>query len=100
MNVESIVLTTAVLLFAAGVFGLLLRRSPMGMLMAVELTLNAANLVLILAARQHGVASAQAAALVVLALAAGEAVVGLALALLLFRDRVSVDADDPREVRG
>jgi NADH:ubiquinone oxidoreductase subunit K len=37
---------------------------------------------------------------VVLALAAGEAVIGLALALLLFRDRESVDADEPREVRG
>ena len=100
MNGETIVLVTSALLFALGVFGLLLRRNPMGMLMAIELMLNAANLVLVLAARRQGLVDAQAAALIVLVLAAAEAVIGLALALLLFRDREQIDADEPREVQG
>jgi NADH-quinone oxidoreductase subunit K len=72
----------------------------MGMLMAIELMLNAANLVLVLAARRSGLVDAHAAALIVLVLAAAEAVIGLALALLLFRDREQIDADEPREVQG
>ena len=100
MNAETMVLGTSALLFALGIFGLLLRRNPMGMLMAVELMLNAANLVLVLAARRMGMVDAQSAALLVLVLAAAEAVIGLALALLLFRDREQVDADEPRQVRG
>jgi NADH-quinone oxidoreductase subunit K len=94
------VLVTSILLFALGVFGLLLRRSPMGMLMAVELMLNAGNLVLVLAARRMQLVEAQAAALLVLVLAAAEAVVGLGLALVLFRDRERSDADELREVQG
>lgn len=100
MNRETLVLLTSALLFVLGVFGLLLRRNPMGMLMAVELMLNASNLVLVLAAHRLGLADANAAALIVLVLAAAEAVVGLALALLLFRDREETDADRLREVRG
>lgn len=94
------VLGTSALLFALGIFGLLLRRNPMGMLMAVELLLNAANLVLVLAARRMHFVDAQGGALIVLVLAAAEAVVGLALALLLFRDREQADADEPRQVHG
>ena len=100
MNAETMVLGTSALLFALGMFGLLLRRNPMGMLMAVELMLNAANLALVLAARRMHYVDAQGAALMVLVLAAAEAVVGLALALLLFRDRETTDADEPQEVRG
>ncbi len=95
-----VVLGTSALMFALGAVGCLLRRNPIALLMSVELMLNAANLVFVLAARVRGYVDAQAAALIVLVLGAAEAVIGLALALALFRHRSRVDADEPREVRG
>ena len=100
MTPETLILGTSALLFATGATGVLLRRNPIAMLMSVELMLNAANLVLVLAARVRGLVDAQAAALIVLVLAAAEAVIGLGLALALFRDRETADADEPREVYG
>ena len=100
MTAETLVLGTSALLFATGAAGLLLRRNPIAMLMSIELMLNAANLVFVLAARVRGLVDAQAAALIVLVLAAAEAVVGLGLALAVFRNRDQADADEPREVYG
>ncbi len=100
MNAETLVLATSALLLAIGGGGAMLRRNPISMLMAVELMLNAGNLLLILGARVRGVVDGQAAALIVLVLAAAEAVIGLGLALALFRDRERADVDDPAEVRG
>jgi NADH-quinone oxidoreductase subunit K len=70
------------------------------MLMALEIMLNAANLLIVFAARVRGAAEAEAAALVVLVVAAAEAVVGLALALALFRRREVADVDEAAELRG
>ena len=100
MTAETLVLGTSALLFATGAAGVLLRRNPIAMLMSIELMLNAANLVFVLAARVRGLVDAQAAALIVLVLAAAEAVVGLGLALAVFRNRDQADADEPREVYG
>ncbi len=68
--------------------------------MAIEVMLNAANLLIVLAARVRGQADGEAAALVVLVLAAAEAVIGLALALALFRPKLVADVDDAAELRG
>jgi NADH-quinone oxidoreductase subunit K len=68
--------------------------------MAVEIMLNAANLLIVLAARVRGAAEAEAAALLVLVLAAAEAVIGLALALALFRRKSVPDVDDAVELHG
>ena len=97
---EGLVLATAVGLFAIGGAGAILHRHPVAMLMAVEVMLNAANLMIVLAARVRGGADAESAALVVLVLAAAEAVIGLALALALFRRRAVPDVDDAHEIRG
>jgi NADH-quinone oxidoreductase subunit K len=97
---EALVLLTSALLFAVGALGLLLRRNPMAILMSVEVMLNAGNLLLVLAARARGYVDAQSAALIVLALGGAEAVIGLALALALFRHRDATDADEPSEVQG
>jgi NADH-quinone oxidoreductase subunit K len=70
------------------------------MLMAVEIMLNAANLLIVLGARLRGGADAEAAALVVLVLAAAEAVIGLALALALFRRKTVPDVNEAAELRG
>lgn len=97
---QALVLVTSVSLFALGVVGLLLRRSPIAVLMAVELMLNAGNLLLVLGARTRLQAAGVSAALLVLVLGAAEAVVGLALALAFFRARPDADVDTPGEVHG
>jgi NADH-quinone oxidoreductase subunit K len=100
MSSEALVLGTSAALFAVGAAGALLHRHPVSMLMAIEIMLNAANLVIVLAARVQGGADAEATALVVLVIAAAEAVIGLALALALFRRRPAPDIDDAAELRG
>lgn len=100
MSSEALVLGTSAGLFAIGSAGALLHRHPVALLMAIEVMLNAANLLLVLGARVRGGPEAQAAALIVLALAAAEAVVGLGLALLLFRRRAEPDIEQAAELRG
>jgi NADH-quinone oxidoreductase subunit K len=100
MSGEAVVLATAIGLFAIGAAGAIVHRHPVAMLMAVELMLNAANLLIVLGARVRGGADAEAAALIVLVLAAAEAVIGLALALAFFRRRTTPDIDTATELRG
>jgi NADH-quinone oxidoreductase subunit K len=100
MTSQVLVLSTATALFAIGSAGALLHRHPVSMLMAIEVMLNAANLLIVLGARVRGLADAEAAALVVLVLAAAEAVIGLALALALFRRKLVPDVDDAAELHG
>jgi NADH-quinone oxidoreductase subunit K len=88
---------TAALLFGIGVYGVLRRRNAVLLLMAVELLLNAVNLVLVTAdttvrgALPHG---GQVFALFVIVVAAAEVGVGLAIVLQLFRLRASVAVDE------
>jgi len=91
----AVVLVTAIALFGLGIAGLLSRRSPIAMLMSIELMLNAGNLLFVLGGQWHGHAGGIAAATLVLVLGAAEAVVGLALALALFRSRPAADVDTP-----
>src|SRR3977135_879584 len=100
MSSELLVLGTSVALFGIGAAGGLLHRHPVGMLMAVEVMLNAANLLIVLGARVRGGADAEAAALIVLVLGAAEAVMGRALALALFRRKPVPDVDEAAELRG
>ena len=96
---ELVVLGTSVLLFALGIVGVILRKSPIVLLMSVELMLNAGNLLLVLSATLHRRIDGQVAALLVLVLGAAEAVIGLALAMAWFRPRPDADVD-AGEVRG
>ncbi len=100
MNAETLVLGTSAALFAVGSAGAILHRHPVAMLMAVEIMLNAANLLLVLGARVRGAPEAQGVALIVLVLAAAEAVVGLGLALVLFRRSGAPDVEAASELRG
>jgi NADH-quinone oxidoreductase subunit K len=90
---------TAALLFGLGIYGVLVRRNAVLLLMAVELMLNAVNLVLVTAdATVHAElpAGGQVFALFVIVLAAAEVGVGLALILQLYRLRASVAVDEIR----
>jgi NADH-quinone oxidoreductase subunit K len=100
MTAEFAVMATSAILFAIGGAGALLHRHPVAMLMAIEVMLNAANLLIVLGARVRGGADAEAAALIVLVLAAAEAVLGLALALAFFRRRDLPDVDEAAELSG
>lgn len=81
-------------LFAVGIFGLLSRRNAVGMLLSVELMVNAVNINLVAFSRYHGGPVGQVFAVFAIALTVAEVVVGLALVILLYRSArdVSVDA--------
>ncbi len=89
-------------LFALGVFGALTRRNAVGILMAIELILNSANLNLIAFGRARGDAAAesQVVALIVIGIAAAGAVVGLALVLAIYRHRQTISADEIKLLKG
>jgi NADH-quinone oxidoreductase subunit K len=87
-------------LFALGIYGILTRRNAIGLLLSVELILNAAVLNFVLFGRVFGEVQAQAFALFIIALAACEAVVGLAIVLGLSRNAKTVFADRVDLLRG
>jgi len=83
----------ASLLFAIGAGGVLLRRSGISILLGVELMLNAANLTLAAYSRQHGQLDGQVFVFFVMAVAAAEVAVGLALLVAIYRRIQSIDVD-------
>jgi NADH-quinone oxidoreductase subunit K len=94
---------TAALLFGLGAYGVLRRRNAVLVLMAVELMLNAVNLILVTADTTVRAAlphSGQVFALFVIVLAAAEVGVGLAIVLLIYRNRRSVDLDEVDLMKG
>ena len=93
-------LILSVVLFATGAFGVLIRRSPLIVLLALELMLNAGNLALVAFARMTGTADGQIFALIVMIVAAAEVVVGLGLIVAMYRNRVPMDVDELSELRG
>ena len=93
-------LILATILFVTGALGVLLRRSPLIILLSVEIMLNAANLLLIAFARLHGREDGQIFAISVMAVAASEVVVGLGLIVALGRRNVDLDVDKLRTLRG
>ena len=82
------------LLFTLGLVGLLIRRNAVGAVMAVGLMINASLLNLAAFTRQHGDGRGEAVAFLVLLVAAAEMVVGLILAIALFRNQKTADLDE------
>ena len=93
-------LALAAFLFATGMLGVLLRRSPLIVLLSLELMLNGANLALIAFARQAGNLDGQIFALAVMAVAAAEVVVGLGLIVAMARKKLTLDVDKLSILRG
>jgi len=88
------------LLFSVGVAGVLLRRNVVVVIMSVELMLNAANLALVTFSRYLPGEDGQVLTFLVIAVAASEAAVGLALVVQIARQRGTVDTDDLTLLRG
>jgi NADH-quinone oxidoreductase subunit K len=93
-------LIVSAILFSIGTAGVLLRRSPLIVLLSLEIMLNAGNLALISFARLHGGQDGQIFALAVMAVAASEVVVGLGLIVAIARKRLDLDVDRLRVLRG
>jgi NADH-quinone oxidoreductase subunit K len=93
-------LVLSVVLFSTGAFGVLIRRSPLIVLLALELMINAGNLALIAFSRQHGSGDGHIFALTVMVVAAAEAVVGLGLIVAMSRRRVDLDVDKLTSLKG
>jgi NADH-quinone oxidoreductase subunit K len=91
-------LMLAAFLFSCGLYGALARRNAIAMLMGIELMLNAANINLV-AFWRHGAGpmadlTGQVFAVLIIGLAAAEAVVGLALIIAVYRERRTIDVDE------
>jgi NADH-quinone oxidoreductase subunit K len=83
----------AALLFAIGAAGALTRRNGIAIFLSIELMLNSVNLSLVAASRGLGDRTGQLVVLFVLAVAAAEAAVGLALFIAIYRQRRTIDVN-------
>ena len=93
-------LGVATFLFVTGAVGVLLRRSPLIVLLSLEIMLNGANLALIAFARHWGNGDGQIFAISVMAVAAAEVVVGLGLIVAMARKNLDLDVDDLSSLKG
>jgi NADH-quinone oxidoreductase subunit K len=93
-------LVLSALIFCIGATGVLVRRSPLVVLISLELMLNGANLALVAFSRMTGTHDGQVFALVVMIVAAAEVVVGLGLIVAMYRRRLPMDVDEMSELRG
>ena len=90
----------AAFLFCVGVYGVLARRNGVLVLMSVELILNAVNVNLIAFGAFHDTVVGQVFALFVIAIAAAEVGVGLAILLLIYRNKHSIDLTEVDLMKG
>jgi NADH-quinone oxidoreductase subunit K len=99
IGVEYFIAVSAIL-FGIGLFGIFTRRSPLILLLSVEIMLNSCNLALISFARMWGQTAGQTFALVVMAVAASEVVIGLGLVVAVARQRAHLDVDQLTTLKG
>ena len=89
-----LLLVFSALLFSAGVYGVLARRNAVMVLMAIELMLNAVNVNLVAFASSLQDVNGQVFALFVIAVAAAEVGIGLAIVILIYRNRETINVDE------
>lgn len=88
------------LLFTIGMAGVLCRRNALIIFMSIELMLNAANLAFVAFSRFQGMLAGQVISFFVMAVAAAEVAVGLAILVLIFKNRHTVDVNDISLMKG
>ena len=93
-------LLLSVVLFTIGAIGFCVRKNPLIMFMSVEVMLNSANLAFVAFSRYLGIVDGQVIVFFIMAVAAAEVVVGLAIIVALFRSRASIDVDEVNVLRG
>ena len=87
-------------LFAVGLIGVIIRRNMITVLMAIELMLNAVNINLVAFSHRLSSLDGQVFAIFVITVAAGEAAVGLAIIIQLYRLKSTTNVDEARELNG
>src|SRR5580692_6419909 len=92
-------MTVSAVLFCIGVLGVLFRRNAIIIFMSVELMLNSVNLLLVAFSVYHNDASGQVFVFFVMAVAAAEVAVGLAILVTIFRNVHSVDIDELKNLK-
>ncbi|PAU93132.1 NADH-quinone oxidoreductase subunit NuoK [Aliifodinibius salipaludis] len=92
-------LALSALLFCVGMIGVLVRKNAIVIFMCVELMLNAVNLSLVSFSSHYGNVDGQILVFFALAVAAAEAVVGLAIIIAIFRNNLSVDINNVNLMR-
>lgn len=92
-------LLLSAILFSIGVYGVIVRRNGVLVLLSIELILNAVNINFVAFGTYWGV-QGQVFALFAIAIAAAEVGVGLAIVLLIYRNRRSIDIDELDELKG
>ncbi len=90
----------AAVLFVMGGAGLLLRRNALIMFMSIELMLNSVNLTFVAAGRALGNLDGQLSVLFVMVVAAAEVTVGLAIIVMVFRNRATASVDELAGMKG
>ena len=99
MLINNFLLLGAVL-FCIGVYGVIARKNAVMVLMSVELILNSVNINLLAFSQLHGNVDGNTFALYIIAVAAAEVGVGLAMVLLIYRNRKTIALDDLSEMKG
>jgi NADH:ubiquinone oxidoreductase subunit K len=99
MLINEFLLLGAVL-FSIGVYGVIARRNGIMVLMSVELILNSVNINLLAFSLRNGDVNGQVFALYIIAVAAAEVGVGLAMVLLIYRNRRSIALDELSQMKG
>ena len=93
-------LILAAVLFCIGVYGVIARTNAVLVLMSIELILNSVNINLLAFSMRNGSLDGHTFALYIIAIAAAEVGVGLAMVLLMYRNRRSIDLDELSEMKG
>ena len=93
-------LILAAVLFCIGVYGVIARKNAVLVLMSIELILNSVNINLLAFSTRNGSLDGHIFALYIIAIAAAEVGVGLAMVLLMYRNRRSIDLDELSEMKG
>ena len=99
MDVSWFVVLSA-FIFCIGAAGVMTRRSPLVILLCLELMLNAGSLALLSFSRAHANGDGQVFALIVMVVAACEVVIGLGVIVAMYRRKLPIDVDDMAELRG
>ncbi len=93
-------LTLSAILFSIGLFGVITRRNTVGILLGVELMLNAVNINLVAFSRFHGTEAGMVFSLFAICITVAEVALGLSLVILLFRTRRTAIADQIDWLKG
>lgn len=100
LSLPEIGLYFSLMLFIIGLFGVMFRKNILFMMLGVEIILNAANLAFVCASKITGTVDGQVVMFFVMAVAACEAAIGLAMIISLYRVKASIEADDLKLLRG